>query len=891
MTIQAIKTNRTDYLKKIRGGVFCLLCLFTLLCGMSVWGGTVTLMESDAYAETAIRQGGNWSDGEPPHSDADYVVPDGLSIRTSNNLATGERVFEGKSLTLQSGATLVTKHVEDAVVRIPDLRLEGGSIVKEANGGDNGFLEGTFSILGTVENPVRFIGTGEVCSRWIKMAASLTSENTAAVKIGTSDKAERKNNEFHVELRGDSSGYKGRFVCEANRYHDVGLAVQHENALGTGGAEFPVVKLTKNGAKYDATLWGLGGYKFNKTNYNLEIDDGATIGGMTADGDGNGLYFDGGVQITGSGTLRIKKWKGAYDAGLDVWMYPAADAAVVFKNVTIANTVTLTVSAETKLVLGEGYANADVPVTVEKGGSLTIACPTLTAAGNGALVTTGVITKDAADKIKITFDPVVLCKLNAGTIVNILSASNLGTDGGLTLEDFVFDVAWAKEFAAAFSITENELIFTRPAKSIVFKTGTDSGSTQSWAAKHNWSNNQAPGTGNAYVVDGSGKVLRTPEPVPAAAFAGDYLVVQNWGWLSIVKGTATVNDFRMGSGGVVRPVRDLQENNLAGRGTVYASRKNPFRISFEGGNWTNWRKTNIPMELSGSGDLLFVYVGKSVTVDGFECARVCSNTNESVTVTGENVDFTGGITIEQPQNKASSKNLVVVDFANETAMGGPANEFRADRLKFVNNPTLQCSASYGMNDATRGITFENGVTFKVLAGQTLTVGNVMTGYGTITKTGTGTLALTAANTMTDGGAFIVEEGCLTLGDMNAINTRPLTFGVANSDRQTTLRIASAEGVYVKPNADTAFVQAGTVKPELEVAAFDALRGKTATARLFRYRNAEALEAQAFAAKFELAAFPSSGNYKLEWGTETISEGEEYAVTLTVKPTGFAIFVR
>ncbi len=914
MTLKTIKTNVAAYPKKTGGACFCLLGVFTLLCGMRAWGETRTLLTNDEWGTSAIVQGARWFDpAEKPVSTHDYVVTgeeNKNTIRTPASFGSGSLpgyysisagktnvTFNGNSLTLNSGATLVLKHQNGAYVTIPTLYLDGGSEIKEANGQDNGFLDGTFYIRGTSANPVKFIGSCENYTyRWFKVAASLVGEKTAVLDISSSaDTTKGHARSFHVELHGDNSNYQGRFEVKGSHLHGVELVAKHANALGAGDPSEtePVLSLIDGGDKrYVTTFWGMDGYYFTNPNYTLNIQGDVRIGGRSADENGVGLYFGNEAKITGNGSLIVKS-------------YGDTGAAVALSKVIIDDSVTgIVVTNDSCLVLGEGYSNTQ-PISIATGSSLTISCPTLTG-GDAALVETGVLTKDAADKIKIAFDPVVLCKLNAGTVVNILSASNLGTDDGLTLDDFVFDVAWATEFATAFSIENKALVLTRPQATFVFLNGKDDNNSASFAAKSHWDDTTKPEAGKSYLVVNSPNRLRSGEKANQT-FAGDSLTIANGGDMTIIGGMLTFKELRMGAGGAVWPVRShqdmvdssgvspslpllpdtLKNNGLVGKGVVFAPKENPFKVFFTGGASGQTRSLRLYLKLSGSGDLAFVH------------DTAAAHAASWVSVTNDNTAFKGGITVDL---QVSGKTLGV-DFANEAAMGGPIADgtFRADRLKLVGNATFRCSSSYDMTDETRGITIENGATFRIEDGQTLNIGNKMTGNGLITKTGTGMLGLGGDNTLTDTDRVWVQGGGLTLAHKNALSKRPVDLGLKNSIVKTTLRIETEGGIMIKAGADAAFKLKRTEAvgsniepnaiPDLEVAELENLTGSSKEVTLFRYESAESLEDHdAFKAKFNLV-FPSSGNYKVAWGTKEITVGKEYAVTVTVKPTGFAIFVR
>lgn len=112
---------------------------------------------------------------------------------------------------------------------------------------------------------------------------------------------------------------------------------------------------------------------------------------------------------------------------------------------------------------------------------------------------------------------------------------------------------------------------------------------------------------------------------------------------------------------------------------------------------------------------------------------------------------------------------VVID--DEGNLGGdPGTVFDEDAL-LLNGGTLQATASFAINDSRRGVTVgPNGGTFEVDASRVLTIDNVIRGAGSLAKTGSGTLTLTAANLYA--GATNVSQGTLALSGAGAIDGSP-----------------------------------------------------------------------------------------------------------------------
>lgn len=86
----------------------------------------------------------------------------------------------------------------------------------------------------------------------------------------------------------------------------------------------------------------------------------------------------------------------------------------------------------------------------------------------------------------------------------------------------------------------------------------------------------------------------------------------------------------------------------------------------------------------------------------------------------------------------------------------------------LNGGALRATASFAIDDGNRGVTLgANGGAFDVPnAAHTLNIANVITGPGSLTKTGSGTLSLTAANTYA--GDTRAAAGTLTLGNAAAL---------------------------------------------------------------------------------------------------------------------------
>lgn len=123
----------------------------------------------------------------------------------------------------------------------------------------------------------------------------------------------------------------------------------------------------------------------------------------------------------------------------------------------------------------------------------------------------------------------------------------------------------------------------------------------------------------------------------------------------------------------------------------------------------------------------------------------------TLTLTGVN-SFTGATTITGGTLALNS----------EAGLGVAPALFAADHLTLDGaTATLNATASFAIDDATRGITLGGGGgSFGVDPTVTLTIANAIAGSGTLGKVGAGTLVLTAANSFT--GLATVSGGILEL---------------------------------------------------------------------------------------------------------------------------------
>ncbi len=164
-------------------------------------------------------------------------------------------------------------------------------------------------------------------------------------------------------------------------------------------------------------------------------------------------------------------------------------------------------------------------------------------------------------------------------------------------------------------------------------------------------------------------------------------------------------------------------------------------------------------EVSGTGASLVV----SGQIMGEAGAALTKTGAGTLTLSGSNT-YTGQTIVQQGTLAINS----------ETRLGANPATFVAGQLT-LDGGTLQTTGSLTINDANRGILLgAGGGSFNVNSGTTLTMGNAISGAGTLTKRGTGTLTMAGASTYT--GDTTVLTGTLRIASGGSIGVAGATAG-------------------------------------------------------------------------------------------------------------------
>ena len=126
-------------------------------CVSTAYAETITDLTDYIYLKASDTAGGiisfatgtSWSDGNKPHSDADYIVQGGKQLRTDGVPLNG--VFGGRSLTLDNG--YLNLKVSNAKFTIDDLRLYNGSRIWNGNSSSTQTIIGKTTVFGTEASP------------------------------------------------------------------------------------------------------------------------------------------------------------------------------------------------------------------------------------------------------------------------------------------------------------------------------------------------------------------------------------------------------------------------------------------------------------------------------------------------------------------------------------------------------------------------------------------------------------------------------------------------------------------------------------------------------------------------------------------------------------------
>lgn len=206
------------------------------------------LSAKDAWGEHSFDSKGHWADASgaaatsAPYAGADYVVSDGLDLRTED---TGGKngTFNGNSLTIgtdDSTGNMMLKNYGSASVTIPRAYLQNGSITASANADDkkdvSQRLAGSLTVRTTESNPFRLVVGYR---RTLRFEGSLFGGEDAFVVMAEPPGEVGPGRYGRISFSGDNTGWLGTMSVE-----NENLSLLFKDAAAFGG--------TQSAAKPDA---------------------------------------------------------------------------------------------------------------------------------------------------------------------------------------------------------------------------------------------------------------------------------------------------------------------------------------------------------------------------------------------------------------------------------------------------------------------------------------------------------------------------------------------------------------------------------------------------------------------------------------------------------------
>ena len=288
------------------------------------------------------------------------------------------------------------------------------------------------------------------------------------------------------------------------------------------------------------------------------------------------------------------------------------------------------------------------------------------------------------------------------------------------------------------------------------------------------------GTDFASIISGTGAVTQSGSGTLVLNGLNTYT-----GKTTIRAGTISINSIGNVNGGASA----VGNPSNAANGTIsIGSNSQAGTLVYTGGAFTTDRVIDLAgttggatIDQSGTGLLKFTS-NLTATDNGAKTFTLQGSTAGTGEIAGAIVNSTGTTAIIKSgigtwtlsgNNTYTGKTTIsggTLKISAETGLGANPATFTADQLT-LNGGTLQTTAEFSIDDSNRGITLgASGGTFSSDGGTTLTIAstNIITGTGALTKTGSGTLILSGANTYT--GLTTVSVGVLNIQNATATGT-------------------------------------------------------------------------------------------------------------------------
>ena len=750
------------------------------VCALAAGAEDRWLTAGDASPYSSFNSTGRWNVVEAPCAGNDYFTR-GKDMRSPDaGSVTDEHVFQGDSLTVDGGSlawkSLGTVTVTNLILKSGNLSHWQGNLAQDAR------LFGNIEILsGYYGKFACAASVNETDRRIFRVYASITGSGLMEIEMGhpTQPATYVKG----VELLGDNSGFTGRMLLRG-----LGkLMIPSEEALGAVPAafagnhmEFQGITLSvTNSVTLDDPTRGIlfnnisdagaqrypwGALEVNGTN-TLTVACVISGGGaLIKRGPGtlllatNNTYT--GATVVEAGTLRFDP---AFDAVSDTVTVTGATSVVAgtgtLVNVTLAAGGTLRAEGGgwdvANLNAGDGRVGID----------LSSADPDVT-----MIRVSGALTKPAFGAVVLS---VVTNGALADTAYRVLTVPNLAA---FSDADFCVDPPWLGTLSRSGDGTTLLFTPTLP-ENIVFKGPGNDPMGETAFTNTNWTTGERPAPGKTYVCQLSDMRL------PASGnntFEGDRLIFdyRTLG-LKNPSGTATIRDVTVMNDAVFSMMED-GNSRLAGRVMLHPVLASGKSHALKINGWSNLRTLHLYAELAGHGRMEMVGTGNPAAG------------NLVYNLLGDNTNYYGSILLNGNSN-------FWMRVSRASSVGGALAEFRADAVSFngggigaTNDVELAAGSNrgitllaYGGTAGTTGDTgsfpdgtpaedrrYPGGATFRAEnAGVTLIVNLPVTGAGSLSTAGSGTVVLGGDNSYT--GLTSVAAGTLRAASPNAFGTSPV----------------------------------------------------------------------------------------------------------------------
>lgn len=294
----------------------------------------------------------------------------------------------------------------------------------------------------------------------------------------------------------------------------------------------------------------------------------------------------------------------------------------------------------------------------------------------------------------------------------------------------------------------------------------------------NWTGGNAPA--NDLITDiasfQTGTIINNPNLTASRSINGLEFVSGTAAWTFTGSGGTRI--LTIGSGGITSNDDSTQTFNNASLGIALGA--------------------NTAFTSDSTGALSFGSTLASFALSTFTLTLGGSSTNAANAI-AEPISGTGGITktgtgtwLLSGANTFTGKTIIndgVLAITAETGLGANPGSSVTDQLTLDGGTLRTQTNAVTINDANREISIgSGGGTFDTVTNLTIANTNVMSGSGTVTKTGAGTLSISAVNTHT--GDFVVSAGILATSGGSSIDNSALV--TVNSG--ATWQVAASETV-------------------------------------------------------------------------------------------------